>query len=287
MIETKVMSVTPAMARAWLERNTINRPLRRSAVSGMKAAYVRGEHKLTHQGIAFADSGELLDGQHRLSAIAEMPESFSVKIMVTSGLDRDAFEGIDIGIRRSPADVLRMPQGLVGTARYLATIIETSRAGITPQYIVPFALGTEEQYDKLIGFCPKNTKVWSSASVRAAAVLQLLRGSDPDYVCITYHALNHAEFDSMSRIAQSMYRQQVRGLISTKSYDMFCRAFKVFDPASASIDKLQITDTSGILGAARELIREHIIGNAQKKAGAVLRPAKKANSANSTRRVPA
>jgi len=286
MIETKVMTITPELARQWLERNTINRPLRHSTVQGLKASYVRGEHKLTHQGIAFAESGELLDGQHRLSAISEMPKGFSVQMLVTSGLDREAFEGIDIGIRRSPADVLRMPQGLVGTARYLATITETSRAGITPQFIIPFALGIQGQYDRLIGFCPKVSKVWSGSAVRAAAVLQMLRGSDPDYVCITYHALNHAEFDTMSRIAQSMFRQHVRGLIATKTYDMFCRAFKVFDPANASIDKLQITDTSGILVTARDLIREHVLGSGQKKAGVVAQPAKKA-SANSIRRVAA
>lgn len=286
MIETKMMTVTPALAREWLERNTINRPLRPSVVRGLVNSYVRGEHRVTHQGLAFCKSGELLDGQHRLTAIAEMPSTFQIQMLVTSGLDREAFEAIDIGIRRSPADVLKLSQGLVGVARFFAAVIETSKASLTPQYIQPFALSIMPTYERLVGFCPKHTKAWSSSSVRAAAVIQMMDGKDHDYVMMTYHSLNHAEFDTMPRIAQSLYRQHVRGLVSTKTLDIYCRAFKAFDPANGSIDKLQISDTAGIMVQTRELIRQHIIGNAQKKA-AVVFAAKKVNGANSTRKIAA
>ena len=284
MIETKMMAVTPAVARAWLEHNTINRPLRRSTVNGLVHALSRGEYRTTHQGIAFGATGELLDGQHRLTAISEMPDGFAVNMLVTTGMDVEAFKAIDIGVRRTPADVLKLSPGLVGAARYMALMVESAASNVTPQYILPFALGIEDAYGRLIGFCPKSVKAWSSAAVRAAAVLQLLDGKDADYVCVTYHALVHAEFDSMPRVAQSFYRQHVKGLVSTRTYDMFCRAFKAFDPEFASVEKLQITDTAGTLIQAREIIRARIIGNAQKKAAPVMSAAKKVNVANSKAR---
>lgn len=272
------------MAREWLERNTINRPLRKSVVAGYKAAYIRGEHRVTHQGIAFCKTGELLDGQHRLTAIAEMPDGFSLEMQVTTGLEPEAFEGIDIGLKRTPGDVLRVPSGLAGAARFLATIVDTSRTGITPQYIYPFVVGIDEPYSRLVGFCSKTSKVWSSAAIRAAAILRMLDGDDADYICITYHALNHAEFDSMSKAAQSLYRQHINGVIAAgKGYELFYRAFRAFDPGRQNLDVIKVGDPTNIMAEAREIIRQNIIGNAQKKAAKPKLAAKEVNGVNSKR----
>lgn len=258
-METTIIKVTPKIAAAWLETNTINRPLRRSVVDSYIAAYCRGEHKLTHQGIAFAESGELLDGQHRLTALSEMPASFSAEFMVTRGLPKTAFDAIDQGLKRTHSDVLHVTPGLAAVARYMATIHETSRTGITSQFLVPFIRGTEERYAQLTGFCPKNTKTWSSAAIRTAAILRMVNGGDKDYICVSYYALNHAEFDSMSPIVQAFYRQQVKGLVSTRGFDIFCRAYKAFDSRSQNLTTLQINDTSSVITKVREIIQSKIL----------------------------
>lgn len=285
-METKSVEVTPAIARKWLERNTINRALRGFVVETFRAALVRGEYKETHQGIAFSHTGELLDGQHRLTAISQMPETFSIRMLVTTGLDPDAFEGIDIGLKRNPSDVLRIPTGLAAVARFVAMMVQTDRVGVTPQYLVPFVAGIEAPYFRLTGFCNKWTKTWSSAAIRSAAVLQMMAGKDQDYVCITYHALNHAEFDSMSKAAQSLFRQQINGVIAGGgSYEMFYRAFRTFDPARQGMDVIKVGDPSNIMREAREIIRTNIIGDAQKKAAKPSSSvaAKKVNGGKSSR----
>jgi hypothetical protein len=276
-IKTEIIRITPSIARLWLEKNTINRQIRRTVVEGYRAALERGEHRITHQGIAFSETGELLDGQHRLTAISEMPETFSLQMMVTRGLPHDAFQAIDIGLKRSHADILNIPTGLAAVARFMATIHDTSRNSITPQRLIPFVEGAQRKYDTLVGFDPTVTKTWSCAAIRTAAILQMLRGSGDDYVCMTYYSLNHLDFDAMPPAGRTLFRQQTRGAVNSHGMDMFCRAFKVFDSKNSSLNKIQITDPSTIISASREIIQERVLG--MKKAPTS--GAKKVNSVNS------
>jgi len=275
-VKTEIIRINPAIASAWLEKNTINRPLRRTVVEGYKSALERGEHRLTHQGIAFAESGELLDGQHRLTAISEMPSKFSLEMMVTRGLSSDAFKAIDLGLKRSHSDVLRIPMGLAACARFMATIHNTSKVGITPQSLIPIVEGIAPAYDVLVGFDPKHTKTWSGASVRSAALLQMMRGVAHDYVCMTYYSLNHMDFDSMPPIGKALFRQQTKGVVNGHGFDMFCRAYKAFDSRNANLATIQISDPSSIIGAAREVIQDYVLGGKK----APTSGAKKVNSTN-------
>lgn len=283
-MESKVIRITPALASNWLATNTINRRMRQSVVDGLVAAFKRGEYKLTHQGIAFADTGELLDGQHRLKAIAEMPPSFAIDMQVTRGLSKDSFLVIDKHLKRSHCDALGIQTGHAAVSRFMAALYDTTRrSAITTQSLIPFVKATEGPYTRLNGFCSKTSKTWSSAAVRAAAILRIMDGGDFDYVAISYHALNHDDFDSMSPIIQALYRQQIRGLISG-SHDLFCRSWKAFDADSQRLTTVQISDGQGIVTHARDVMLASVYGmkKAPARAGA-----KKVNGLDSKRAVAA
>lgn len=71
----------------------------------------------THQGIAFDDGEMLLDGQHRLAAIAE--SGVTVTLLISKGWPRQAkgketkqMDAVDIGLARSVADILGLQHGL-------------------------------------------------------------------------------------------------------------------------------------------------------------------------------
>lgn len=278
MVEVKASLITPQMAAKWLEANTENRPLRRATVEGLKAAFARGEYVMTHQGIAFDTSGRLIDGQHRLTAIAEMPDTFRVSMMVARNVDPKAFGVVDIGVKRTPSDVLRVPQGLAAVARFLATVVETRRNTITPTLLVPYVSGVAHAYDDLTGYTPTITKTWASSMVKAAAILRMLSGGDRDYILLSYHALNHAEFDAMSRVVQALYRQHVSGKVRG-SMDLFARCYRAFDIGRARLDTIQISDHSVVIAEARDVIQRCVLG--QKMAGT--KPAERVNSRKSTK----
>lgn len=104
-IKSEVVTLEPEQAREMLEtKNTRNRPLNPNTVETYARLIKDGRWKVTHQGIAFDTNGALLDGQHRLAAIAQA--GIPVRIMVTHNVDPDEFTVIDVGRRRTPADAL-------------------------------------------------------------------------------------------------------------------------------------------------------------------------------------
>jgi len=108
-MESKTVLITPEIAEDLLSRNTANRPLKRNDVEFLKSQLKAGEWQLTHQGIAISDDGSLLDGQHRLKAIQET--GISAEMLVTFNASKSIFSVLDIGRKRSAADLLYIEGG--------------------------------------------------------------------------------------------------------------------------------------------------------------------------------
>lgn len=82
------------MAEEWLSTaNVKNRKLRVRTVDAFAADMRRGKWHTTHQGIAFDEAGNLLDGQHRLAAIVK--SGCTIEILVTTGIPKSSGGGRD------------------------------------------------------------------------------------------------------------------------------------------------------------------------------------------------
>ncbi|MDQ3028992.1 MAG: hypothetical protein M3R09_02960 [Actinomycetota bacterium] len=113
-----VVAITPEMAKKWLTQNTHNRNLRDRVVKGYAADMLNGDWVEDGQSLKFAKGddillndpritgGVLLDGQHRLSAVAEA--NIIVRMLVVSNLSQTAQDTMDTGARRSLGDVLKL-----------------------------------------------------------------------------------------------------------------------------------------------------------------------------------
>lgn len=118
-----LVEVTPEMAADWLDNRNSglkNRTISK-AVSGRYAdAMRRGEWKANHQGIAFDTDGWLLDGQHRLLAVAN--SGVVVPLWVHVDMPRDVFDTLDVGRRRQAAHLLSVPNAMVlaSSVRFIA-----------------------------------------------------------------------------------------------------------------------------------------------------------------------
>ena len=254
-METRLTLVTPAMAREWLERNKDNRPLRPGVVDGFLAAYRRGEWKITHQGIAFAKSGRLLDGQHRLTFISELPEKTVVPMNVSNDLDEDAFDSIDQGFKRTTSDLYMVSSGLVAVGNFICKIAISERSGITPQFLKPFIDWVTPEYEMLISFCPGAARTWSSAAVRSAAILNMKMGHDKDFVRLAYDSLIHSNISAMPPNVRVLAQQHMSGkIVSARGLDLFCRAQRAFNSKDGDVSKILIKDLSGQIAMNREYI---------------------------------
>jgi hypothetical protein len=124
MVTTKEF-VTPEMALEWLALNETNRSLIRADVEYLRDCILSGQWKVTHQGIAFWEDGDLADGQHRLNAIMEA--GVGVWINVTRGMSRENAEAIDRGRVRSNKDHLHFSGVKSDTRRVAACVCLTNQ----------------------------------------------------------------------------------------------------------------------------------------------------------------
>lgn len=137
--ESAWVDVDPATAKEMLAANKSNRPVSRDTVLGYAREMAAGAWIETHQGIAFDDSGRLIDGQHRLLAVAE--SGATVRMLVTydlperpAGQTQSTMDVVDRGRVRSVGSQLKIAHGLANGTKIsaiavkIATLCRTTRA---------------------------------------------------------------------------------------------------------------------------------------------------------------
>jgi hypothetical protein len=255
-LRTQWIRINPKLAREWLKRNTQNRPHQPRHVEALRVAFANGEYRETHQGIAFDEDYQLLDGQHRLMAIAQQPDEFSVMMLVTFGLKRkDAWTAIDVQVRqRSVADVLDVRADLAAVAQVFARIVTNRPAGGSPETLRPIVEMVNPFHAALVAECNTAVRCWSSAPMKAGAVWVAMQHPEcADYVYKLYAAMIHGDFAAMPAHASNAYRAWANGGWSVKDQmETFARAVKLFDPSSKDITRIQIKHKALILGNVRE-----------------------------------
>ena len=154
MITCNEEQVTPAQAQLWLTTlNKKNRPLNKTHVQRLANEMIRDGWKVTHQGIAFASNGELIDGQHRLSAV--LASGVTIKTLVFRGEDPSCFTTIDASLRtRGGSDIFALdgvPNSTAAAAvvRVLGSLLEGDLDSDKYRMISPaVALELYRKYEK-------------------------------------------------------------------------------------------------------------------------------------------
>jgi hypothetical protein len=256
-MRVNVETITPDKAVEYLKKNTANRALRPTWVKTLAFSMRRGDWRLSHQGIAFSTAGDLLDGQHRLAAVIE--SGVSVEMTVARGVDPAAFISMDLGAKRSVADLLHISKGEAEALGYLAKLLTNRNP--TPQLIADLRPHFHREYAQLTDGCSATRRGFSSAPVRAAAMVSMLiRPENATYVVRVYSDLIRMRTESMPKIAHVLNRLISGGHVSAvenTGKDLFVRAMFVFDPAKADLSKIQInTDESGEIRAIAAIKEE-------------------------------
>lgn len=101
------VDVTPPMAEAWVRKyNLHNRNLRKDDISKYARTMARKAWRQTAEPLKFGVSGNLLDGQHRLLAVVEA--RVTVRLPIVTGVEDEAQEDMDSGVKRTVGDKLGM-----------------------------------------------------------------------------------------------------------------------------------------------------------------------------------
>lgn len=103
------VTVSSETAARWLAKhNTHNRPLSETAVIRYQMDMEAGRFGLTGEPIQFSKTGVLLNGQNRLTALANCVPSISLTMLVVRGLDDKVQRYMDQGIKRTPGQQLAL-----------------------------------------------------------------------------------------------------------------------------------------------------------------------------------
>jgi len=119
---TTEVRVTPEIAQHWMTFNTSNREVTQARLEQFQHEMERGEWKVQGDTIRFA-YGKLLDGQHRLMAIAL--SGVTLPMLVVHGLDPETQANMDTGRGRTPRDVLSIEGLDTWESRTLGSAIHT------------------------------------------------------------------------------------------------------------------------------------------------------------------
>jgi hypothetical protein len=139
-LKAEIRTITPDDAAAMLAHMVGNRPLRNAVVRRFAREMLADAWRINGEPIIIANTGKVLDGQHRLNAIimAEKP----VRLMVVEGVPEEFMPTIDTGAVRTFADVLTI-EGKTERATNVAAAVRlwwrwenglvTKKGGETPQ----------------------------------------------------------------------------------------------------------------------------------------------------------
>jgi hypothetical protein len=217
----------------------------------------RGEWIPTHQGVAFAKSGKLIDGQHRLEAIVEA--NIPVEMLVVTGVRDDAYKVLDNGIKRTMADLTGMHMRTAEVCRVLARLAYGGdTVNSADQILEIYNTGVGEVHDNLVEYCGKNLKVFSSAPIRTVATCMILDGHNQQYIKSMYFNLCNQKFNDLPNVAHAFIRQvtEKKSTVGNRN-DLMARALKVFDVNLEGTTRLTVTDSDATAAVAycRNVVR--------------------------------
>jgi hypothetical protein len=247
------VKVTPEMARAWLDKNAANRKIRPSKVDVYKADMLAGRWRGGDGMLKLDHLGNVINGQHRLTAFLESGLPFIWLLVQVDEGDSRSFRG-DNGIIRTIRDASGDPALLSATANALLRafalrtysrdeIIDASRA-IDPHWAM-LTTSTRQR--------------WTRAGIVAGVILNIYRfPADAAAIAEQYNAIAERThpFQPWASV-HSLWRQMDMGV--TKSNingptDHLLRAAAAFNPAGRHSTKIVIKDPARSLKAIRPAI---------------------------------
>lgn len=106
VIEQDIWDLTPSIAERFLKLNIKNRPLSPQSIAKYRRDMESGRWVFAADPIRFDTTGSLIDGQHRLSALALCEDSTTIPFLVIRGLPNETQMVMDQGKKRTPGQQL-------------------------------------------------------------------------------------------------------------------------------------------------------------------------------------
>lgn len=119
-LKTRKVKVTPQLAKQWLKTNSDNRRLSEPHVKKLARDMVNNDFPNIGETLKFDTEGHLIDGQHRLEAVALSGQT--IEFIVVENVEREHRYRMDKGRPRKVSDQLTMQYRIPSAQMAAATV---------------------------------------------------------------------------------------------------------------------------------------------------------------------
>lgn len=192
-IITKVMTITPDLARSWLSSSNIeNREVKQRTVEKYAGRIMAGEWIIVDQLISFDVNGRLQNGQHRLMAVVKTGKN--IEALVGFGFPEETYKYLDQGHNRSKGDIHKASKKMVALVSATAKTIENNKLTNYTEfenvrnYLVGKHFGDGITTEDLLGsLAQTNAKVLTSGGALTCFVYWCDRTGNFEYLTNLYN----------------------------------------------------------------------------------------------------
>ncbi len=248
--------ITRAMAESWLGSNHTNRKLRRTKVDAYRSDMDAGRWRGNDSVIKVNHDGELINGQHRLTAfLLSGLDCIWLLVQVADGTAAD-FRG-DNGIGRTIHDTTGDPTLLSAAAN--ALLRTYALRSYTRDEIIDASQPIKPMFSRL---STTTLRGWTLAGIVGGVILSAYRfPNDADEIIDQYNGIATCRhmFESWPSV-HALQKQLVLSPSHPKGVDrvanLVLRSCIAFNPGNHAITRIAIKDTNVGLATIRPLIRE-------------------------------
>jgi hypothetical protein len=258
--------ITPEIARTMLEKNVGNRKPRTNTFLAYERDMRAGKWVETHEAIAVSKSGNIINGQHRLMALARAEVSLWFLVVTYDDAETAIQLPIDCGAKRSLADItgesVPVTQAASALWRYVLHGHQVEPRVHELTQLLAVAKPTIEQ---VVDVSRSNRRFKASAMARSAIVASLLT-TDPQYsedIIESYRKWVDGENASWPSV--EALNKQCAKLEGRFNGESWCKIFVAFSPDKKHLRIIRLNDMeqSVMLHHVRKLLRSQHKGFAE------------------------
>jgi hypothetical protein len=251
--------ITPDIAREMLQKNVGNRNPRPKTFMAYERDMRAGKWVETHEAIAVSKSGNIINGQHRLMALARAGVSLWFLVVTYDDTETANQLPIDCGARRSLADMtgesVPVAQAAAALWRYAIHGHQTEPRLHEMTGILQVA---KKQIEQVIDLSRSNRRFKASAMARSAIVANLLTTGENWHHEILegyrrWVAGENAIWSSVEAINKQCAKLERNFTCTT-----WCKIFTAFQPDKRHLKIIRINDDEqiGVLEVVRQSLRD-------------------------------
>ena len=250
MITFTLETISPEVARQYLERNKNNRSITKERVLALLRDIQSGAFAVTHQCIAFNKHGDLIDGQHRLTAIVQSGATVQMYVARYERTETAMALPFDRGLVRKHHDVLDVSKREAEVACAMLRLQNPAKL-LTANEIQQCLVRHGDMIKTVIGYGASNVKHRASAGAKAAMVLLCRRHPEDNEVLLDQYAkfvaLNiDGMWSSVAACVRAMDNLRASGGGSMQR-SVMARVWYAFKPENKDLKIVRIMDEPALL----------------------------------------